>query len=271
MKVLVIGAGNMGLTYAEGMSKSKLLKKRNIMVLDNSEEKLKALKELAHFDTYSSLGDCVPEADIIFLAVKPYHAEGLLKTIRPMVNNGQIIISIMAGFTIEAIKEQLGIDKVVRAMPNLPAKIGKGLTSYVASEEVSKIEILTVESLLDTTGKSIKVSNEQLIDASTGISGSGPAYVFYFMQSMMEAALQMGFSKNESRVLVSQTFTGAVELFNQSTLSPDSWMDKVASKGGTTRAALDSMGENKVSELIQKAAFSAFHRAVELGKEYQNV
>ncbi|AJR03821.1 pyrroline-5-carboxylate reductase [Siansivirga zeaxanthinifaciens] len=268
MKVLVIGAGNMGLTYAEGMSKSKLLKKRNIMVLDNSEEKLEALNKIAHFDAYSELADCVPQADIIFVAVKPYHAESLFQAIKPMVNNDQIIVSIMAGVTINSITSLTGVTKVVRAMPNLPAQIGQGLTSFVASPDVTKIELLTVDSLLGTTGKSIQVDNENLIDASTGISGSGPAYVFYFMQSMMEAAMQMGFSKNDATLLVSQTFTGAVELFSQSNLSPNSWMDRVASKGGTTRAALDSMEDNNVNELIKEAAFAAFNRAIELGKEH---
>jgi len=153
-------------------------------------------------------------------------------------------------------------------MPNLPAQIGKGLTSFVTTPSISKAELLTIENLLNTTGKSIHVSNENFIDASTGISGSGPAYVFYFMQSMMEAAKQMGFSENDSTVLVSQTFTGAVELFNQSNLSPESWMDRVASKGGTTRAALDSMDNNNVDKLIIEAAFAAFNRAVELGKEH---
>ncbi len=267
MKILVIGAGNMGLTYAEGMSKSKLLKKRNIRVLDTSAEKLEELKKDSKFDTYKELGDCVPQADIIFIAVKPYHAEELMSKIKPLVNNDQIIISIMAGITIKTIKDLTGLNKIVRAMPNLPAKIGKGLTSFVASEQVSRIELLTIESLLDTTGKSILVSDENFIDASTGISGSGPAYVFYFMQSMMEAALKMGFSKNVSKILVSQTFTGAIELFNQNDLSPNSWMDKVASKGGTTRAALDSMDDNNVGELIKEAAFAAFERAIELGKE----
>jgi pyrroline-5-carboxylate reductase len=271
MKVLVIGAGNMGLTYAEGMSKSKLLKKRNIMMLDKSDEKLEELHQISHFDAFRELEDCVPQADIIFVAVKPHHAEELFKKIHPMVTSDQILISIMAGVTLGVMQEFSGVKKVIRAMPNLPAKVGLGLTSYVASPEVSRIELLTVESLLNTTGKSIRVSNENLIDASTGISGSGPAYVFYFMQSMMEAALQMGFSKNDSKVLVSQTFTGAIELFNQSSLSPNSWMEKVASKGGTTQAALDSMDDNNVNELIKEAAFAAFSRAVELGKENQYV
>lgn len=271
MKVLVIGAGNMGLTYAEGMSRSKLLKRKNIMVLDSSEEKMKELHQIQHFDAFRELEECVPQADVIFIAVKPYHAEQLFDKIKPLVKSEQILISIMAGTTIDSIKEWTGLTKIVRAMPNLPAKIGKGLTSYVASPEVSRIELLTIESLLDTTGKSVQVSDENFIDASTGISGSGPAYVFYFMQSMMDAALQMGFSKNVSRILVGQTFTGAIELFNQNNLSPNSWMDKVASKGGTTRAALDSMDDNNVGELIKEAAFAAFDRAVELGKEKEYV
>lgn len=185
-----------------------------------------------------------------------------------MVNQEQILVSIMAGVTIKSIQEHTDLTKVVRAMPNLPAQIGKGLTSFVASPSISKTELLTIESLLNTTGKSIQVSNENFIDASTGISGSGPAYVFYFMQSMMEAAMQMGFSESDSTIMVSQTFTGAVELFNQSNISPESWMDRVASKGGTTRAALDSMENNNVNKLIKEAAFAAFNRAVELGKEH---
>ncbi|WP_066219180.1 pyrroline-5-carboxylate reductase [Formosa haliotis] len=267
MKLLVIGAGNMGLTYAEAMSKSKLLKKRNIMILDNSDEKLESLEKISHFDVFKNPKDCVPQADLIFLAVKPYHADELFAKMAPLVTKGQIVISLMAGVTISHIQTALDLAKVVRTMPNLPAKVGKGLTSYTASDEVTRIELLTIENLLNTTGKSIKVSSENYIDASTGISGSGPAYVFYFMQSMLEAALQMGFSEKNSKILVSQTFTGAIDLFNQEDLSPNTWMERVASKGGTTRAALDSMDDNNVNELIKEAAFAAFNRAIELGAD----
>ena len=134
-------------------------------------------------------------------------------------------------------------------------------------EEVSKVELLMVRHLLDTTGTSIRVSSEKFIDASTGISGSGPAYVFYFMQSMLEAAQKMGFSDYDSKILVSNTFEGAIELFNQSDISPESWINKVASKGGTTQAAIDSMDDNNVKQLIEDAAYAAFDRAVELGKD----
>src|SRR5690606_5620623 len=114
---------------------------------------------------------------------------------KPMLNKEQIIVSLMAGVTIGTIQKKLDVPKVIRTMPNLPAQVGKGVTSYTESESVSKIEVIMVRNLLDTTGTSIHVSTETFIDASTGISGSGPAYVFYFTQSMLEAALKMGFSQ----------------------------------------------------------------------------
>ena len=257
----------MGLTYAEGMASSTFLNRRKLMVFDVSAEKIISLKEMGMFDVYEKLEDPLPKADVVFVAVKPYHSEELFEKMRPMMNSEQIVVSLMAGVTIETIQEGLGIKKVVRTMPNLPAQVGKGVTSYTEAEEVSRVELLMIRNLLDTTGESIHVKNQNFIDASTGISGSGPAYVFYFMNSMLEAALKMGFSDNDSRVLVSQTFEGAVELFNRNDLSPTLWMDRVASKGGTTRAALDSMDDNNVKELIKEAAYAAFNRAVELGEE----
>ncbi|MDX1652565.1 MAG: pyrroline-5-carboxylate reductase [Brumimicrobium sp.] len=267
MKVLVIGGGNMGITYSEGMSRSPLLNRRKLMIHDLNAETIARLKENPEFDVYEKIEDCLPVADIVFIAVKPYHSEELFKKIRGMVNQEQLFVSLMAGVKIATIQDQLGVSKVVRTMPNLPAKVGKGVTSFTESESVSRIELLMVRNLLDTTGESIHVETEDFIDKSTGISGSGPAYVFYFMQSMLEAAQKMGFSDNDSKVLVSHTFEGAVELFNQSDLSPVTWMNRVASKGGTTRAALDSMEDNNVKELIKEAAYAAFDRAVELGKE----
>src|SRR5690606_7210608 len=130
---------------------SKLLKKRNIMVLDKSKEKMEEVGKIAHFDAMERLEDCVPKADIIFLAVKPYHAEELLGRMKELVNPEQLFISIMAGVTIKYIQDALGIKKVVRAMPNLPAQVGKGLTSYVSAEEVSRLELFMTEGLLDTT------------------------------------------------------------------------------------------------------------------------
>lgn len=270
MKVLVIGGGNMGFTYAEAIAKSTFLKAKDLMILDKSEERVAELKTHPLLDAYHNLNDCLPKADVVLIAVKPNHAQGLMAEMKPLVNEQQVFVSIMAGITIQVIQKGLGVAKVVRAMPNLPAQVGLGMTSFTAAEEVSRLERSTIEQLLDTTGRSIYLETEKDIDASTGISGSGPAYIFYFMQSMLEAALNMGFSSRDARTLVHQTFAGAVELFGSSDLDPVAWMAKVASKGGTTRAALDSMEDNNVKEMIKEAAYAAFNRAIELGKEFDH-
>lgn len=267
MKVLVIGAGNMGLTYCSAIAKAGHRDKEDLMVFDKSDELRATLKAADHnFEVYDTLEESLPIADIIFLAVKPYHIEELMATMKELMNDQQLVISIMAGVTIETIQLGLGIKKVVRAMPNLPAQVGKGMTSYLAAPEISRIELWMVEDLLNCTGKSVRVDSQMFIDASTGISGSGPAYVFYFMESMMQAAKSMGFSDNDGKVLVSATFEGAIELFKKNKLTPDGWMKRVASKGGTTQAALDSLQDNNVKQLIHDAAYAAFNRAIELGK-----
>ncbi len=265
MKTLIIGAGNMGFTYGKGMSQSGLLKERDILVLDSSKERLAQIEDEPWLNTYSDMEDCVPLADFIFLAVKPYHAEAVLRQMAQYTNPQQILVSIMAGTTIRELREWSGLRKIVRAMPNLPAQVGEGVTSFMTSPEVSRLEESLVSDLLAATGTALKVNNERFIDASTGISGSGPAYVFYFMQSMIEAAIQMGFDKEDAKTLVSNTFSGAIKLLDESDMSPESWMNRVASKGGTTEAALDSMEDNNVNELIKEAAFAAFKRASEIG------
>lgn len=266
MKVLVIGAGNMGLTYAEGMSNSPFLGDDKLRIFDTDPKKIEALKKNPNFEVYTNLETPLEDSDVIFIAVKPYHADQLFESMKAHLSKGQVIVSLMAGVTIKRIQQKLDTKKVIRTMPNLPAQVGKGVTSFTEAKEITRLELLSVKNLLDTTGESVYVDTERDVDASTGISGSGPAYVFYFMQSMLEAAQKMGFSDEDSKILVSNTFEGAVELFNQNDLSPETWMDRVASKGGTTRAALDSMEDNNVKELIKEAAYAAFNRAVELGK-----
>jgi len=259
----------MGMTYAEAIAKSNFLSSGKLMILDKSEEKRAELRHCGLFDVHERLDTCLPKADVVLIAVKPVHAPALMDEMKPMVSPDQLFVSIMAGVTIDTIQQHIGARKVVRAMPNLPALVGLGMTSFTAADHVSRLELAAIEQLLDTTGRSIGLTSESEIDASTGISGSGPAYIFYFMQAMMDAAMKMGFSEDDARLLVGQTFAGAVELFNSSTLSPEDWMAKVASKGGTTRAALDSMDDNNVNALIQEAAYAAFHRAEELGKQTQ--
>ena len=151
-------------------------------------------------------------------------------------------------------------------MPNLPSQIGMGMTVFTASNELDKKDLFIIQNLINTTGKSVYVENESLVDAATAISGSGPAYVFYFMSAMIQSAIKMGFNQSEAELLVNQTFMGAVHLHNQSQLSCADWIERVASKGGTTEAALHVMKKENVVEEIEHALDAAFIRAKELGK-----
>jgi pyrroline-5-carboxylate reductase len=162
-------------------------------------------------------------------------------------------------------ERELGCSKIVRSMPNIPTQIGKGMTVFTATTSVDRKELFILQNLINTTGKSIYVENEKLIDAATAISGSGPAYVFYFMNAMIKAAEELGFTPSEAELLVNQTFMGSVDIQNSSALTNEEWIKKVASKGGTTEQALNVFNQNKVKETIIEAVNAANNRALELG------
>jgi len=140
------------------------------------------------------------------------------------------------------------------------------MTAFTANEEVTKDELIQVQNLLSTTGKSIYFKDEEMIDASTAISGSGPAYIYYFMDAMMKTGMEMGFTESQASLLVWQTFQGSIHLFNKNVLSCEEWISRVRSKGGTTEAALNSFNDDNVHSSIKRGLDAAFKRAVELGK-----
>lgn len=266
MKILIIGGGNMGLTYAQAFLRSHITTKQDLMILEKSEEKWPELESLDIGTVCKRPEDCLAHADLVILAVKPQDSGVLFEKIRPMVDPQQVFLSIMAGVKMANIAGSIGAHKIIRAMPNLPAQIGMGMTAFTSTDEVTRIELVTVQNLLNTTGKTVYVENETLIDAATAISGSGPAYVWYFMNALISAAKQVGFKDSEAEMLVSQTFQGAIDLFHQSNFTCEEWIKKVASKGGTTEAALASFTQNAVFQDIVSGAVAAFERAKELGK-----
>jgi pyrroline-5-carboxylate reductase len=266
MKILVIGGGNMGKTYCRSLLRAHLVKPEDLMVLERSPEQAALLRDEKIGVIFSDPAECLGVADLIILAVKPQDSAALFQKLRPAADPQQVYLSIMAGVKIETIQQGLGVEKVIRAMPNLPAQIGLGMTSYTASEAVTRIELVLVQNLLNTTGKAIYVDTEHAIDATTAISGSGPAYVLYFMQAMIEAAREMGFTASEAELLVVQTFRGAVELQMKNDLSCAEWIKRVSSKGGTTEAAMNAFRATSVFEDIKSGAKAALARAEELGR-----
>ncbi len=267
MKILIIGTGNMGKTYAQSFISSHIVRPSDLMLLNRSVEKLNMIKkELFIEKIYSTPGEFISDADLIIIAVKPQDFHALCPSVFPFIKPGQLVLSIMAGVKMQSITNALHVQKVMRAMPNLPSQIGMGMTAFTAKDALSKHELLSVENLLGTTGRVIYFENELMIDAATAVSGSGPAYIFFLMNTMMKAAHEIGFSKSEAELLVWQTFNGSINLQNKSNLTCEEWIARVTSKGGTTQAAFNIFNESKVESHIIDGIKAAFERAKELDK-----
>ena len=266
MNILIVGAGNMGKIYTSSFLNNHLITKEQLYILEHSQEKAQALQVQGYTHTYYAPGEWIKSMDLIFLAIKPQDAAHLFEHIRPYLQAHHLLVSIMAGISIEKIKSWVPTTKVIRAMPNLPAQIGMGMTGFTADASVDKKELFIVQNLINTTGKSLYFEEEEKLNAVTAISGSGPAYVFYFMQAMMDAAQAMGFNQSEAELLVEQTFLGAIHLENRSQASCQEWIKRVSSKGGTTEAAIQKFEHLTLNDHIQEGLKKALERSVELGK-----
>ena len=266
MKIAIIGFGNMGQTYANSFMSSGFVGASDILVLNKTKIEEKDSFGIDSTNFYTEPNPKIFESDILILAVKPQDFKQLASEIKPFLNPEHVVLSVMAGISIEMMQNELNVTKIVRSMPNIPTQIGEGMTVFCASTVVDRKELFIVQNLINTTGKSIYIEREEMLNAATAVSGSGPAYVFYFMQAMIESAVKLGFSPSEAEFLVSQTFSGSVHLQNRSKLSNEAWIQRVASKGGTTEAALSVFNFLGMSDIVIKAIDSANLRAVELGK-----
>lgn len=267
MKILIIGFGNMGQTYASSFTSSGFVNSNDIFVLNRSEVEKKKRFSIAKSNFYTEPSPIIFDVDIIILAVKPQDFFNLANTIAPFVTNNPILLSVMAGIAIQTIQEKLGSNKVVRSMPNIPTQVGIGMTVFCASSFINRKDLFIIQNLINTTGKSMYVEKEKMINAATAVSGSGPAYVFYFMHAMVKAAIELGFTNSEAEFLVGQTFAGAVQLQNRSKESLQQWIEKVSSKGGTTEAALEIFNNDNITNSIEIGIKAANLRAIELGKK----
>lgn len=265
MKVLIVGYGNMGRTYSNSFISSRFIKPEDIFVLVRNEDSTTLESNIPKSNFSGIATEKIGDFDIVILAVKPQDFDVLALSVKPHLKDSQIIFSVMAGITIGTLESKLSCSKIVRSMPNIPTQIGMGMTVFSASANVDRKELFIIQNLINTTGKSVYVENEKLIDAATAISGSGPAYVFYFMQSMIKAAVDLGFSESEAELLVNQTFMGSVAIQNSYSLSNEEWISKVASKGGTTEKALQVFEKGFLENTIINAVKAANDRALELG------
>lgn len=267
LKIAFIGGGNMAQALIGGLA-GKLVPANQLHVVDVMPSTLTLLSQRFGVTTASEPTYALADCDVIVLAVKPQQLRDVVATIKPFIHS-QLILSIAAGIRAVDISRWLGGHQlIVRTMPNTPALISQGMTGAYAMSGVSELQKQRADALLRAVGDTVWVEDEAQIDAVTAISGSGPAYVFYFIEAMQQAATELGLSAEQGRRLAQATFAGAAALAGQSEEPVSMLRERVTSKGGTTYAALSSMESSGVKSALVKALHAAADRGRELGEEY---
>lgn len=272
MKIGFIGGGNMASALIAGLvGKTTATAENNrhqIHVIDVNPDALDKLKQQFGVTTALQIDAAIASCDVIVLAVKPQQMQDALALLLPHVST-QLILSIAAGIRSSDLSRWLnGYSAVVRSMPNTPALIGQGITGMFAMVGVSPSQRAMADAIMIAVGSTLWLEEESLIDSVTAVSGSGPAYIFYFMEAMQQAAQEMGLNEEQSRQLTLATFVGGAQLAKQSSESVSTLRERVTSKGGTTHAALTSMVRSNVQHAIIQAMKAAAERSRELGVEF---
>ncbi len=266
MKLAVIGTGNMGGAIATAVIQAELVLPKNLLLIEPDQEKREYLGNQLSCATSNQFDDLSENFDLILLAIKPQISREVLTNLRDHLHSHQLLLSILAGTSIESIQRLSDHTKVVRIMPNTPAQLAQGMSVFHAAKEVNWTEKELVKQLLDSCGKCFEVRSEIMIDAATAISGSGPAYLFYLGEQMVIEAMKLGFSESEATQLVQQTIFGSAQLWLNSGESPGTLRQRVTSLGGTTAAAIEKFNDLKIGSGIQLGIHQAFLRALELSK-----
>ena len=261
-----IGGGNMASAIIGGLIKQGT-PARNILVVEPFEETRQRLQSQFGVRVLASADATLSEAGLVIWAVKPQTFKEAAQQTQAFCTQA-LHLSVAAGIRSDSIASWLGTERVVRAMPNTPALVGLGQTGLFARAAVSSADKTWVENVIATTGALLWVQNEALLDAVTAISGSGPAYVFFFIEAMVDAGVKMGLTAEQATQLAIGTFEGASQLAKTANEPPAVLRERVTSKGGTTYAALTSMQQAHMSELFQTALQAAQQRAHELGDEF---
>ncbi len=264
--IAFIGGGNMASAIINGMI-TQGFRRDKIIVVEPWQEARDKLKTQFDIQAQELPGPYLQEAETVVWAVKPQTFKDAVHQSRSHTRNA-LHLSIAAGIPSASIATWLSSERIVRAMPNTPALIGKGITALYARPGLDDKEQHRATQIVRATGEFLWVDSEDQLDAVTAISGSGPAYVFYFMEAMTEAGAAMGLSRAQAHKLSVSTFIGASELARTSNEPPEILRQRVTSKGGTTHAAITSMESSKIKELFEQALFAARDRAREMGQEF---
>ena len=264
--IAFIGGGNMASAIIGGLLK-RGLPASQIQVVEPFAEQRAKLAQQFQVAVSASPEAILNRASLVVWAVKPQTFREAAAQSRDHTR-AALHLSVAAGIRSDSIASWLGTERVVRAMPNTPALIGKGITALFARPAASAADRLAAEQVIQTTGDFLWLAEEEQLDAVTALSGSGPAYVFYFIEAMIQAGIDMGLSREQSHQLAVATFVGASALAQDATEPPEVLRARVTSKGGTTYAALTAMEQDGMQQRFMRAIEAARQRARELGNEF---
>lgn len=262
-----IGAGAMGGAIIKGLLNEELVTPEQIIAADPREDRIAELNEQFGIRTTTANLEAAEAANILVLAVKPQMADRVLSGLRGQVHHIDLILSVMAGVDIRWIAGDLQNARVVRSIPNTPTQIGQGMTVWTAAHEVEEEQRKQAAAMLGALGEQLFVEDEKILNMATGLSGSGPAFVFLFMEAMIDAGVHIGLSRQQARQLALQTVKGAVLFTQQSGEHPAILRNQVTSPAGTTTAGLAELEAAGLRTAVLRAVSAAYHRSVELGED----
>jgi pyrroline-5-carboxylate reductase len=265
-KLAIIGAGSMAEAFISGILENSLIDRKNIWVTNNSNaEKLKKLSDTYGICTTYDLNELFTGADIVILSMKPKDAATAIQSIREYLTEEMLVVSVLAGVSMSTIETLARLPiAIVRAMPNTSAAVGKSATAVAVNERVTPHQIELMKNLFGTVGLTTFVEEEQL-DAVTGLSGSGPAYIYYLIEAMEKSAVEVGLDKEMASELIVQTLIGAAEMVKNSTKSSEQLRRDVTSPGGTTEAGVRVLEEHQVQQAFISCIKAATAQSKKMG------
>ncbi|MCB9150154.1 MAG: pyrroline-5-carboxylate reductase [Caldilineaceae bacterium] len=264
-RITFIGSGAMGEAMIKGVLAQKLTGPKQITASDPIAARREALESAYGICTAADNAQAVRGASIIVLSVKPQIFEKVTPVLRGQIAPEALVLSIMAGVSLQTIQRGLQHERVVRSMPNTPAQVNMGVTAWIPAAAVTEEQHRQTATLLGALGEQIRVDKEDFIDMQTGLGGSGPGFVFLIIEAMIDAGVQMGFSRGDAQTIALQTVLGSAELMRQTGEHPAELRNKVTSPGGTTAAGIYELEKGGVRTVITNAVLAAYRRSQELG------
>jgi pyrroline-5-carboxylate reductase len=267
--IATIGSGVMAEAMIAGLLKGGLVAAGQVVASHPRPERRDQLESGYGIRVTSDNTSAVDGADVVLLAIKPQMLGRVGREIGPHLRRGQVVLSVLAGATTAALTTTLGHDQVVRAMPNTPARLGKGMTVWYPTPQVTDEQRGQARALLGALGAEIEVDDEKFVAMATAVSGTGPTYVFLVMEALIDAAVHLGFPRHIAHDLVVETLEGSTLFAKQSGMHPAELRNMVTSPGGTSAAALHELESGRLRTVLSEAVWAAYRRTVELGEQLE--